>query len=130
VYIKQGVYKITGSLDAAVAKGVEASGQEYSGSWEPHTEGMFFDVQHQVAPAEQSLKCADCHVPDGRMDFEALGYSADQVAALTALAATAPETAPEEVPPSGGVPVMPTWVMTTLAGMAALVTGVALRRRK
>jgi hypothetical protein len=95
IYIKQGVYKIKGDLDAAVNAGVEASGQEYSGEWEPKTELMAFDVQHQVAPAAESLTCGDCHtVSGGRLDFIALGYTEAQVEALQQglpLAAAEPE---------------------------------------
>jgi hypothetical protein len=127
IYIKQGVYKIKGSLDAAVEAGVAASGQEYSGSWEAHTEWMVFDVQHQVAPADQSLKCTDCHASEGRLDFAALGYSADQVTTLTSLAGP---SGAAEMPLSGGALPMPGWALTTLAGMAALMTGMALQRRK
>jgi hypothetical protein len=130
IYIKQGVYKIKGSLDAAVAKGVEVSGQEYSGSWEGHTELMYFDAQHQVAPASESLKCADCHVPEGRVDFVALGYSAEKAEALAALAAPEAGEAPEAVPETGGAPLMAPWAATVLAGVAALATSAALRRRK
>jgi hypothetical protein len=130
VYIKQGVYQIKGSLDAAVAAGVEASGQEYSGAWEPHSESMLFDAQHQVAPAADSLKCADCHVPDGRIDYVALGYSEEQATKLAGLAAPEREEdqAPAETPETGDVPLMPGWFATTLIGLAALAAGTATRR--
>ena len=82
IYIKQGTYKITGDLDAAINKGVELSGQEYSGSWEAVTELLYFAVQHQVAPASESLKCTDCHGSNGRLDFVALGYSEERAAEL------------------------------------------------
>jgi hypothetical protein len=124
IYIKQGVYKIMGDLGAAITKGVEASGQEYSGSFETHTEWMVFDVQHQVAPASESLKCGSCHATAGVLDFAALGYSADQVATLTTL------LEPADVPESGGMPLMPGWAAMALAGLAAMTAGVALRRRR
>lgn len=82
IYIKKSVYKIMGNMDAAVNKGVELSGQEYSGSWEAVTELLYFAVQHQVAPASESLKCADCHSPNGRLDFVTLGYSEERAAEL------------------------------------------------
>jgi hypothetical protein len=134
IYIKQGVYKIKGSLDAAVAKGVEASGQDYSGAWEAHTESMWFDVQHQVAPAEESLKCGDCHATDGRLDFAALGYSEEKAAELIAVGAglveepAAAAEAPAEVPETGGAPVVPPWIATALAGVVVAAAGIALRR--
>jgi hypothetical protein len=64
------------------------------------------------------------------MDFDALGYSSDQIATLTTLASTAPEAAPAEIPESGGMPLMPGWAVTTLVGMAALATSFVLRRRQ
>lgn len=85
VYIKQAVYQVEGDLDAAVMAGVEASGQEYSGSWEPLTELMYFDINHQVAPASESLQCNDCHSEEGRLDFTALGYGAETAASLISL---------------------------------------------
>lgn len=94
VYIKQGVYKIKGDLDAAVNAGVEASGQEYGGEWEAVTELMYFDAQHQVAPAAESLQCGDCHSEEGRLDFVALGY--DEVRAASLAAMSAPPVAQEE----------------------------------
>jgi hypothetical protein len=137
VYIKQGVYQIMGDLDAAVAKGVEASGQDYSGSYEMHTESMLFDVQHQVAPAAESLKCADCHAEDGRLNFAELGYSEERAAELVALGAglveeavEAPAEAPAEMSETGGAPIMPAWIAVILAGAAAVATGTALRRFK
>lgn len=90
IYIKQGVYQITGDLDAAVNAGVAASGQEYSGSWEAVTELMYFDAQHQVAPASEALACTDCHQPGGRLDFLALGYSPERAQELENLLATIP----------------------------------------
>ena len=86
LYIKQGVYKIKGDLDAAVSAGVEASGQDYSGDWEAGTELMYFDLQHQVAPASEALGCVDCHSGEGRLDFVALGYEDERAAYLQALA--------------------------------------------
>ncbi len=85
VYIKQGVYKVTGDLDKAVEAGVKASGQEYSGEWEPVTEVMAFEANHSVAAASESLMCGDCHQPDGRLDFAALGYEAERASELATM---------------------------------------------
>ncbi|RME45715.1 MAG: hypothetical protein D6791_10080, partial [Chloroflexi bacterium] len=90
IYIKQGVYKIKGDLNAAVLAGVQASGQDYSGAWEAVTERMYFDANHQVAPAAEALTCADCHTPEGVLSFAALGYSAERAAKLQTLMAPAP----------------------------------------
>ncbi len=82
LWIKIGVFLKTGNLDMAIQKGVEASGQSYSGTWEPFTEDLLFSVNHQVAPASEALFCNDCHTAEGRLDFEALGYSAERAAEL------------------------------------------------
>ena len=85
IYIKQGTYKIKGDLNAAVDAGVGASGQEYSGSWEAVTELMYFDANHQVAPASESLTCVGCHTPDGVLDFVVLGYQEEKAQTLQTL---------------------------------------------
>lgn len=43
---------------------------------------MFWIQNHMVAPKEKALACADCHSPGSRVDFAALGYPAEQAAAL------------------------------------------------
>lgn len=99
ICIKQGVIKVTRSLDAAVTGGAESSGQDYSGSWQAHTESMLLDVRHQVAPASESLKCDDCHASESGIDLRALGYSQEQVAPLTTILAA---EEPEVTPTAGG----------------------------
>lgn len=44
---------------------------------------MYFQQFHSIAPADEALGCNDCHAPDGRLDFAALGYSEAEVADLT-----------------------------------------------
>ena len=77
-----------------------------------------------------SLKCADCHVPEGRIDFVALGYSEEQATKLAGLAAPEREEAeaPTETPETGGMPLMPGWMAATLIGLAALTTGAVVGR--
>jgi len=82
VYIKAGVYAVKGDLTAAVNAGVAASGQPYSGAWAPYTESMVFDINHQVAPKGEALRCQDCHQPGGRLNFLALGYAPDRAQQL------------------------------------------------
>lgn len=105
IYIKQGVYSIQGDLEAAITAGVAASGQEYSGEWEAVTELMYFDVQHQVAPASESLQCGDCHSEVGRLDYVALGYDEGRAAGLSSMSAppTTQEPAGEPEPTEPGV---------------------------
>jgi len=46
--------------------------------------GSFITVSHAVT-RRNALSCGDCHTPNGRLDFAALGYSADRVPILTHL---------------------------------------------
>jgi hypothetical protein len=38
-------------------------------------------INHEVVPAAQALRCLDCHREGGRMDWAALGYDGDPLAA-------------------------------------------------
>lgn len=101
IYIKRGVYKIQGDLEAAVNSGVQAFGQEYSGSWEGVTELMVFNVNHQVAPAAKALQCGHCHSEVGQLDFFALGYdeaTATRLASMAAPPSPVEEEAEAEAP--------------------------------
>lgn len=44
----------------------------------------YMGIYHGVQPAETSLRCVDCHGPDGRLDWTGLGYEADPLAAVLA----------------------------------------------
>ena len=50
-----------------------AAGLEYSGSLGWFETEMYWSLHHQVAPKEKTLKCADCHGANGRLDWTALG---------------------------------------------------------
>ena len=82
VYIKAGVYSVTGDIAAAAQKGAEDAKQPYSGQWKPIRETLYFSLNHQVAPKNEARQCNDCHSPSGVIDFKALGYSAEQVQKL------------------------------------------------
>ena len=83
VYIKAGLYSVTGDVSAAAKKGAEDAKQPYSGKWKGVVESTVFSLNHQVAPKSEALKCNDCHSPKGRMDFKALGYADDEAERLT-----------------------------------------------
>lgn len=83
IFIKAGVYAITGDVAAAAKKGAEDAKQSFSGQWKGVKETMFFSLNHQVAGKSEALKCADCHSPQGRMDFKALGYTESEVKKLS-----------------------------------------------
>jgi hypothetical protein len=83
IFIKAGVYAVTGDVGAAAAKGAEDAKQPYSGKWKPVMETMVFSLNHQVAPKAEALKCNSCHSASGVLDFKALGYSEQRVKALS-----------------------------------------------
>lgn len=84
VFVKAGVYAVKGDPLAAARKGAEDAKQEFSGAVKGIEETMLFSVNHQVAPKAQALSCGACHASDGVLDFQALGYPAARVKALTA----------------------------------------------
>jgi len=71
-------------LELAVEGGFAAWGVDFSGEMGYIDSEMWWPITHMVAPAEQSLQCTDCHDPQGRLDFAALGYDDGEVQALTA----------------------------------------------
>jgi hypothetical protein len=44
----------------------------------------YMGIFHEVVPAKQALSCLDCHGPDGHLDWNALGYAGDPLAARLA----------------------------------------------
>ncbi len=82
VYIKAGVYAVTGDPGAAAKKGASDAHQEYSGNWRGVTETMVFSMNHQVAPKAQALQCGSCHGPKGLLDFRKLGYGEEKAQRL------------------------------------------------
>ncbi|MCO6449360.1 MAG: hypothetical protein J5I90_01105 [Caldilineales bacterium] len=68
---------------------------EWTGDWESQTMQVPLQISHGIVEAERALSCQDCHVPDGIMDFAALGYPEDSVAILESLSS-----------PAGGKPQM------------------------
>jgi hypothetical protein len=83
IYIKAGVYNVTGDPGAAAKKGAEDAKQAYSGKWKGVVESMVFSMNHQVTPKTEALKCNACHSQTGVMDFKKLGYSDEQIKGLT-----------------------------------------------
>jgi len=59
--------------------GAEIAGLDYSGEYGFAETWMYWPTTHMVVPADQALTCDFCHGPDGRMDWEALGYYGDPV---------------------------------------------------
>lgn len=63
--------------DQAFRLGEKTSGLAYSGAYGWARTSMYWPLSHMVAPADRALGCAECHGPNGRMDFSALGYAGD-----------------------------------------------------
>ena len=63
--------------DLALESGAEAAGVPFSGEYGWTFTEMYWPQNHMVQTKERALRCADCHGPGGRMDWEALGYASD-----------------------------------------------------
>jgi hypothetical protein len=83
VFIKGGVYSVTGDAGAAAKRGAADAKQTYSGQWKGIAETMVFSLNHQIAPKSEAVKCNDCHSPAGIINFKALGYGDQQIQTLT-----------------------------------------------
>jgi hypothetical protein len=83
IYIKAGIYAVTGDPAAAAKKGAEDANQHYSGQWKGSKETLFFSLNHQIASKEEALKCNSCHNVESILDFKALGYAEEMIKNLT-----------------------------------------------
>jgi octaheme c-type cytochrome (tetrathionate reductase family) len=52
-------------------------GLPYSGTYGFTETRMYWPTTHMVQPKENALQCNDCHSPEGRLDWQALGYPGD-----------------------------------------------------
>ncbi len=57
--------------------GATVTGLKYSGQYGFAKTYMQWPLSHMVSPADQALKCHDCHAEKSRMDWKALGYEKD-----------------------------------------------------
>lgn len=63
--------------DKAVSMGAGLAGLNYSGKYGFAETRMYWPLSHGVTPKEQALACSDCHGPQSRLNWRALGYEAD-----------------------------------------------------
>lgn len=56
---------------------MQQKGLTFSGKLDFAETEMWWRLNHMVSPKEHSLKCMDCHGKNGRLDWQALGFSAD-----------------------------------------------------
>lgn len=76
----------------ALEDGAKATGLAFSGNYTFVEAEMYIGIHHEVVPAAQALSCSDCHSPNGRLDWVALGYQGDpmQVGGRLAAAGSTP----------------------------------------
>ena len=69
-----------GNIDHAVreASHVLYGIEDFEYGWMPVK--RYMGIFHEVQPAENALRCLDCHGPDGRMDWTGVGYEGDPLA--------------------------------------------------
>ncbi len=64
---------------SALQLGSDIVGLDFSGEYGFAETWMYWPVTHTVRPATEALTCDHCHGPEGRMDWEALGYYGDPI---------------------------------------------------
>lgn len=64
---------------SALQLGADITGLDFSGEYGFTETWMYWPVTHMVRPAADALICDQCHGPEGRMDWEALGYFGDPI---------------------------------------------------
>lgn len=69
----------TFNWDLAFRLAEERMGLKYSGQYGFTETWMYWPTTHMVQPAANALQCADCHSPNGRLDWQALGYPGDPI---------------------------------------------------
>jgi octaheme c-type cytochrome (tetrathionate reductase family) len=65
--------------DQAFELAEDITGLEYSGQYDFAETWMYWPTTHMVQPKEGALQCTDCHSPEGRLDWQALGYHGDPI---------------------------------------------------
>jgi hypothetical protein len=68
---------IDGDIDKAVAEGAAAAYGVHDPEFTWVESRRYMGIYHQVQPADQALKCLDCHREGGRMNWKELGYKKD-----------------------------------------------------
>ncbi len=71
-----------GDIDVAVEEGAHAAYGIEHPDYEWVDTVRWMGIFHEVQPASNALTCLDCHSPNGRMNWEALGYKEDPLEKL------------------------------------------------
>ncbi len=64
---------------SALQLGSDITGMDFSGQFDFAETWMYWPVTHMVRPSEEALTCDNCHGPEGRMDWDQLGYYGDPI---------------------------------------------------
>ncbi len=67
---------VHGDVDRAVKEGAEGLYGIHDAGYTWADTIRYMKINHEVRPAEYALGCLDCHGPDSRLDWVALGYEA------------------------------------------------------
>lgn len=70
-------YWVKYDWNKAIAAGMKAAGQPYSGKYGWVETSMVWSLNHTISPKEKALRCHDCHGDKGRIDWKSLGYPKD-----------------------------------------------------
>ena len=65
--------------DKAFRLSEKVSGIKYSGSYGFTRTDMSWPLSHMVTSGDKALRCNECHGPDSRMNWQALGYNDDPI---------------------------------------------------
>jgi octaheme c-type cytochrome (tetrathionate reductase family) len=77
--VGEGGFWTTFDWKSALEAGSKAIGIEFSGQYGFAETEMYWPITHLVAPKERALQCESCHGPNGRLDWQALGYPGDPI---------------------------------------------------
>lgn len=66
-----------GELEKAVRRAAEQTYGVKNATFTWVDTTRYMGIFHGVRPASKALQCADCHSPNGRMDWKVLGYGGD-----------------------------------------------------
>jgi hypothetical protein len=72
--VKSKVLWETGNIDQAFRQGAAEVGWTVPGYGFANSQ-RYYSLYHEVAPKENALQCAACHVSTGRLNFKDLGYT-------------------------------------------------------
>ncbi len=73
--MKMGILFQTGDVDATIKQGALEVGWDLSQGYEFIPSERYMGIFHEVSPANEALRCDDCHGSGTRVDFAALGYT-------------------------------------------------------